>query len=181
LSLREKQKIISSLVTMLKAGEDLLPEKVRGLMDDVKQHQAEIARLQQESASDSVDALIKDAQENGKSFPWAVKNLGAMDKGAFGNLADAISDRIRDEGLEDYAFVIGVRAGEKALFAACAGKKTVSNFGIHCGNLVKSAAKEAGGGGGGSPLRAQAGGKMPDKIDDALQAASLLLQKADGS
>jgi alanyl-tRNA synthetase len=44
---------------------------------------------------------------------------------------------------------------------------------------VKAAAQKAGGGGGGSPVRAQAGGKNPQKIDEALAAVdAALLAKA---
>jgi alanyl-tRNA synthetase len=46
---------------------------------------------------------------------------------------------------------------------------------VHCGEIVKAAAAKVNGSGGGSPLRAQAGGKDPEKIGDALAAASSIL------
>ncbi|MBD3344343.1 MAG: alanine--tRNA ligase [Chitinivibrionales bacterium] len=177
--LNKKEGIVTSLVNMLKTGEDALPDKISGMMDDIKNLQSEISKLQQQNAADSVETLVSEAEKNGKSFPWIIKNMGTMDKGSFSNLTDALSDTIREQKLEKYVFVLGVRSDSKALFAACAGKEAVAQHGIHCGNLVKTAAKEAGGGGGGSPLRAQAGGKAPDKIDDALEVASQLLKKAE--
>lgn len=43
--------------------------------------------------------------------------------------------------------------------------------GFHAGKLVKEAASHCGGGGGGRPNMAQAGGKQPEKLDEALAAA----------
>ena len=62
-----------------------------------------------------------------------------------------------------------------------AGKDAVGKLKVHCGDLVKTAAKTAGGGGGGSPVRAQAGGKNPAKIDAALDAAAALLNEKAGA
>ena len=42
--------------------------------------------------------------------------------------------------------------------------------GLHCGNLIREAARMTGGGGGGRPDMAQAGGKDPEKIPAALEA-----------
>ncbi len=47
--------------------------------------------------------------------------------------------------------------------------KDLVNIGIHAGNMVKTAASIAGGGGGGRPDFAQAGGKNPEKIDQAIE------------
>jgi alanyl-tRNA synthetase len=43
--------------------------------------------------------------------------------------------------------------------------------GAHAGNIVKAAAPVVGGGGGGRPNMAQAGGKDPSKIQEALETA----------
>ena len=47
--------------------------------------------------------------------------------------------------------------------------------GAHAGNLIKEVAAIVGGGGGGRPNMAQAGGKIPAKIEDALQKAKEVL------
>ena len=50
--------------------------------------------------------------------------------------------------------------------------------GLHAGKLVGAIAKVAGGGGGGKPDKAQAGGKNPDKLPDALATARELITQA---
>src|SRR5205085_9090098 len=49
--------------------------------------------------------------------------------------------------------------------------------GVHAGKLVGEIAKVVGGGGGGRPNMAQAGGKDPAKLSEALEAARALVRK----
>jgi alanyl-tRNA synthetase len=127
-----------------------------------------------------VDAFFSDAQKATGAFPWVVRSLGELDKEAFARMADAICDAIRDKNLATMVVVIGAKVGDKALFAAGAGQQAVKDFAVHCGDLVKTAAQKAGGGGGGSPMRAQAGGKDPAKLGDALKAVELILTEKAG-
>ena len=70
--------------------------------------------------------------------------------------------------------VLGSSNQDKVNFVAMATKDAVSK-GVHAGNLVKEAAKIAGGGGGGRPDMAQAGGKNPQKIQEALDTVKEIL------
>ena len=54
--------------------------------------------------------------------------------------------------------------------------KTAVKAGIHAGNIIKEVAKVAGGGGGGRPDMAQAGGKQPAKIGEALAKAEEMIR-----
>ena len=49
--------------------------------------------------------------------------------------------------------------------------------GLHAGNIARDAAKVMGGGGGGRPEMAQAGGKIPDKVGEALQGVPDLVRQ----
>jgi alanyl-tRNA synthetase len=49
--------------------------------------------------------------------------------------------------------------------------------GLHAGNLIKEIAAEVGGGGGGRPNLAQAGGKEPGKVPQALAKARHLIEQ----
>jgi len=50
--------------------------------------------------------------------------------------------------------------------------------GVKAGDVVRAAAQVAGGGGGGRDTMAQAGGKDPEKLDEALAAARAEIEKA---
>ena len=65
-------------------------------------------------------------------------------------------------------------ADGKITFILNAGPSAVAK-GVNAGKLVGSIAKIAGGGGGGKPDKAQAGGKDPAKLPEALDAARNLI------
>ena len=59
----------------------------------------------------------------------------------------------------------------KVIIVAGVSKNLISK-GLHAGDWVREAAKICGGGGGGRPDTAQAGGKNPDKIENAMEVAT---------
>ena len=69
-----------------------------------------------------------------------------------------------------------INSGVVVLLSNCDGKvnlvamatKDTLNKGIHCGNIIREVAKVVNGGGGGRPDMAQAGGKDPSKIEEAV-------------
>ena len=72
--------------------------------------------------------------------------------------------------------VLGGGAGDKVALVALAGKDSVA-IGISASDLVREAAAVVGGGGGGRDDMAQAGGKDPSKLDDALAAARAAIER----
>jgi alanyl-tRNA synthetase len=79
--------------------------------------------------------------------------------------ADQIADR-----LGSGVVVLGTANDGKVTFVAKVTKDLAGK--AHAGNLVREVAKVAGGGGGGRPDFAQAGGKDPAKLADAIAAAT---------
>jgi alanyl-tRNA synthetase len=177
-----KEKTIASLTATLKVGEDKLFGRMEALLDTVKKLEDQVKQLSIAKAAGVIDSLIEEAQTKTGSFPWLAQNLGTMDKDSFTMVADAISDTIKNKNLASMVVLIGAQVEGKVLFAASAGPDAVKKFGLHCGELVKAAAQKAGGGGGGSPVRAQAGGKDPSCLDEAIRTVSTIItSKASGS
>ena len=94
-----------------------------------------------------------------------------------GELRDT-GDKIRDRLTPSVVFLAG-KGDSKILFVAMADKDAVAK-GIHCGNIIREAAKAAGGGGGGRPDMAQAGGKDVSKLEDALSTAKSVIDSQIG-
>jgi len=69
------------------------------------------------------------------------------------------------------------KGDDKVTFVSMATKEAIAK-GIHAGNIVKQVAAVAGGGGGGRPDSAQAGGKLLDKVDNALSIVDELVSEA---
>ena len=96
--------------------------------------------------------------------------------------ADALremGDRLRDR-LGSGVILLGAVNDERP-FLICFVTRDLVERGLHAGNIVKAAAAEIGGGGGGRPEMAQAGGRFPDKLDDALALAPRLVERELGS
>ncbi|MGA9875352.1 MAG: DHHA1 domain-containing protein, partial [Solirubrobacteraceae bacterium] len=81
-----------------------------------------------------------------------------------------VADRIRGKLGRDSAIVLGTVIDGRVSFVASVAPALVQR-GLRAGEIVKVAAAVAGGGGGGRDTMAQAGGRDPEKLDEALAAA----------
>ena len=87
-----------------------------------------------------------------------------------------ILDRLRGQ-LEGAAIVLGAAVGGRVHLVAGVAPELVER-GVKAGAVVKAAAAVVGGGGGGRDTVAQAGGRDPDKLDDALVVARTAIEQA---
>ena len=75
---------------------------------------------------------------------------------------------------EGVVVLAAVNSGKVNLLAMAT--DAAQKAGAHAGNLVKAAAAIVGGGGGGRPNMAQAGGKNPEKAQEAVDAVAGILE-----
>ena len=107
-----------------------------------------------------------------------VKVLAVRTSAASSDAIREMGDWLRDK-LSSGVVVLGsVSNGRPTLMAMVT--KDLVEAGLHAGNIVKEAAQVMGGSGGGRPDMAQAGGRDPDKLDDALRATPELVRKGLG-
>lgn len=85
-------------------------------------------------------------------------------------LGDQMKEKI-GEGVVVLASAVG---GKVSLLAMATDE--AMKHGAHAGNLIKAIASEVGGGGGGRPNMAQAGGKNPAGIDNAIAKVKEVLE-----
>ena len=120
---------------------------------------------------DQIDALVRDAKTvkgvRCLAAAVAVKNVDELRQ-----TGDMARDLLGSEGV----VILGNAAEDKVQFLVMASKGAVGR-GVHAGQLVKAMAAVAGGGGGGRPDMAQAGGKLPEKLPEALNEALVVLEK----
>jgi alanyl-tRNA synthetase len=86
-----------------------------------------------------------------------------------------MADRFRQKYESGVILLASVSNGRPILIAAVT--EDLVGRGLHAGELVKYAAHPLGGSGGGRPTLAQAGGKDPDKLDQALALAETWIQE----
>lgn len=130
------------------------------------ERRAKMAKSTLESGA-VVDLLEKVADVG---YPLLVMRRDDADTTALRNTWDTVRNRMSAPG----AIVIGtVNEGKPVIMAAATDEAVAKGF--HAGNVIKAIAPHIQGGGGGKPTMAQAGGKNPDGLDAALDAARELL------
>ena len=159
------------LEEMLQAAAKALKTTPANVLEKIEHLQAEVKAL----ASENESLKSKAAQEAmGDVMDQAVEVNGVT------LLAVSVDD-VDMNGLRDLGDQLKGKIGEGVVLLASAHEGKVSlvamatdeamKKGAHAGNLIKAVAAKVGGGGGGRPNMAQAGGKNPAGIPDALEAA----------
>ena len=119
-------------------------------------------------AQDAVGDVMSQVQEI-KGVKLLAAALENVDNSGLRDLGDQLKEKL-GEGVVVLASVAG---GKVSLLAMATDQ--AQKAGAHAGNLIKGIAAIVGGGGGGRPNMAQAGGKNPEKVQDALKAAGDIL------
>lgn len=154
---------LNQLALLLKTKTANLPEKVQQVLAQLKDTEKELQQLKKEAALSDVDSILASAEDMaGIPVVAAAAQTDSMD--SLRDLADTIMDKI-GHGV----VLLGTANGAKVNFV-CKVAKADTKKGLHAGKIIKAAAQAAGGNGGGRPDMAQAGGKEPEKIADALTA-----------
>jgi alanyl-tRNA synthetase len=103
-----------------------------------------------------------------------VKLLATSVDGVDMNGLRELGDQLKDK-LGEGVIVIASSANDKVNLIAMATDAAMAQ-GAHAGNLIKGIATLVGGGGGGRPNMAQAGGKNPAGIPDAIAKVAEVLE-----
>ena len=152
-----------------KATPEQLLEKVQHLVKENKAKAHEIDALKGQLAKDSL-GNIEDQVVRIDDFSFLAANVENTDMNALRDLGDQLRNKIGD------GMVVLASDNEgKVNLIAMATKKALT-AGAHAGNLIKEVAKLVGGGGGGRPDMAQAGGKNPAGIEEALVKAQAVFK-----
>jgi len=122
-------------------------------------------------ASVSADDLIQDAQKCGDTL-LVVKQID----GANSDLLKRLVDQIRKKS-SPAAIVLGAGSSDGKVLLVVGVSRDLVADGLKAGDIVKEIAPIVGGGGGGKPDLAQAGGKLPEKLPEALEKAKSIVEQ----
>ncbi len=168
--IKNRDNILLGAATALKTRPEELAVRIEGLSGRVKELEHELAVLNTKMAKAEVQELLARRQEiDGVEVIAGQVTVNDID--GLRTVADMVRDR-----LACGVVALGAVNNDKVNFVVMATSAAVAK-GIHSGNIIKEVAKVAGGGGGGRPDMAQAGGKQPEKIGDALNMALEVVQK----
>ena len=164
---RESQ--IDAIAEALKSSRDEVEDKVRQLVDRLREQEKALAQLKARIATQAGSDLSARAEDiNGTKVLTA--NIEGADSKALRDTMDQLKNK-----LGSAAIVLASADDGKVRVVAGVTKDKTSV--IKAGDLVNIAAAEVGGKGGGRPDMAQAGGNQPENIEQALSAAKAWLQQ----
>ena len=167
---KEVEKELHEAAKAAKCDPAQLVKRIEGLHEEIKTLTAENNQLKNKMAKDAMGDVMNQVKDvNGVSFlPVHVKDIDMQE---LMNLGDQLKAKLGD-GVILLASENGGKVSLLVMATDGARKK-----GAHAGNLIKAVAKLVGGGGGGRPNMAQAGGKNPAGINQALEAGAEELAK----
>jgi len=157
---KQEEQVLAEAAERLKARPLELTEKVEKLAGGTRELEREIQRLQGRLAAGTFEGLLRQAAEvDGVRVVASLVDLRDP-KGM-----RELGDRLRS-GLGSGVVVLASHAGDRVTWVAMVTKDLTSK--LHAGHLARDLAKLTGGGGGGRPDVAEAGGKDPSRIPEAL-------------
>ncbi|BDG59663.1 alanine--tRNA ligase [Caldinitratiruptor microaerophilus] len=146
-----------------------VPSRLESTLALLRALEREVEELRGRLARDEALRLLEDVREvDGVRFVAGVVAIAGMED------LRQMTDFLRQK-LGSGVVVLGARSGDRANLVAAAtadlaGKK------VHCGNLVREVARLVDGSGGGRPDMAQAGGKSPEKLREAMDRVPEILR-----
>ena len=154
---------------LLKATPDNLADKITHMIAENKSLHSEVESLKNKMAQDAAGAVL-DQVKKVKGIKLLAAQLDGVDMNGLRDLGDQFKAKLG----EGVVVLASGNDGKVSLMATAT--DGAMKQGAHAGNLVKAIAGCVGGGGGGRPNMAQAGGKNPAGIPDALAKAAEVLE-----
>ena len=161
----------AELTALLKSQPEDLAQRVAELQNRLKEREREIEKLTLQLARRSWEELL--------ARPILVDGIKVVSGRVAANNMEGlrnILDQVRDR-LGSGVVILGAVAGEKVNLVAAVSRDLVPR-GLDAGKILREAAQVVGGSGGGRPEMAQAGGKDPNRLEEALERAVELVKRA---
>jgi alanyl-tRNA synthetase len=156
--------LLERTATILDSNVEQVVEKGQSVLDQLAEARKQINTLRREVSSQNFNQLLDNVPMVNET-PVLIARL----TGADAETLREMTDRFRDRYPSSLILLASISSGRPLLVAAIT--KDLVDQGLQAGELVKYAAQPIGGSGGGRPTLAQAGGKDPEQLDQALAKA----------
>lgn len=169
--MNEEEKQLKTIAGIVKSPQlKEVVSKTEQLQQQLRDLQKENEQLAGKLANQQAGDIFKDIKEvNGTTYIAAQVNVKDM------NQLRQLADQWKQKELSDVLVLATAQDEKVSLLAAMT--KQANEKGLKAGDLIKTIAPKVGGGGGGRPDMAQAGGKNPAGINDALNEVASWLEK----
>ena len=162
---RQREEELLSVADLLRVTPSEVAGRIESLVKQNRDLEKEIARLQQEKVRSQAGNLL-DQIETVDGVKVLTTSLENVDRNGLRSMMDDLKAKMKSG-----VVVLGTVIDGKAAFIAGVTDDLIKDKGLKAGDIVREVAKIADGSGGGRPDMAQAGGKDPSKMSEALAAA----------
>ena len=166
---RKQEALLLEAAKALKSSPSEIVEKIGHLHSEIKALSSENESLKSKLAQGALGDVMDQVKE-----VKGVKLLSVKLEGVDMNGLRDLGDQLKEKLGEGVVLLTSVNEGKVNLLSMAT--DGAQKAGAHAGNLIKAAAAIVGGGGGGRPGMAQAGGKNPEKAQEAADAAAGILE-----
>jgi alanyl-tRNA synthetase len=163
--LYREEKILEGVADSLKTGVSDVADRIEGLLANLKDKEREIESLRSQLMGAQVEEIVTSA----RTVDGVKVILESVEARNMSDLRSYV-DLLREKVGSGMIIVLAAVSGEKVMLVSAVTSDLVGD-GFHAGEILKEIAPLVGGGGGGKPELAQAGGKHPEKIPQALEKA----------
>ncbi|MGD7044065.1 alanine--tRNA ligase [Jeotgalibacillus proteolyticus] len=160
--MNDQIQVLQQSAALVKSNPGDLPARILSMQTELKELQRENDSLHAKMSNIEAKSIM-DQVISVEGIAVLAQKVQAADVNSLRTMADDVKNKLGSGIL----VLIAVQ-GEKVQIIACVTKDLIDQ-GYHAGKLVKEVAAICEGGGGGRPDMAQAGGKNPSKVDEALQ------------
>jgi len=168
--IRQKEKTLDRLCNVLDVQENMAVQRAEELMLQVRDLRKDVQKAKKEGTREFSSELIANAREiSGVKIVTEV--IEGVDIDDLRKTVDSLK-----ESLGSVAIVLGTTEDGKVTLITSLSNDLVKK-GLHAGNIARDIAKIVGGGGGGRADMAQAGGQLPDKINEAIDLGFRIIQE----
>ena len=164
----EEEDTLKKVALTLKTAPADVAHRVETLLQEIRTLKSENEKLKSELARSAAEAAGNELQDV-KGVKLLAARVDNVQMNELRNLGDQMKEKT-----EGGVLVLASAADGKVSLIAMVGDEAQKK-GAHAGNIIKGIAALVGGGGGGRPNMAQAGGKNPAGIDEALKKAAEVL------
>ncbi|MGO5095253.1 alanine--tRNA ligase [Agathobaculum sp. LCP25S3_E8] len=167
--LNERQQLLADASAALKTSPNELPAKIEQTVGELRAMTKKIDKLNSRVASMQMVDLLNISRD-----VKGVNVVATKLEDATADVLRTMGDGIKEKAPNMVAVLSAVNDGKISLLCVC-GAEAVKK-GAHAGKIIKEVAKMVGGGGGGRPDSATAGGKQPEKLEEALEAVNNIVE-----
>ncbi len=168
--MRAYDAVLAEIAGLLRSTHEDAVEKVRRLLERQKELERQVGELKSQLGQNRVPELLGKARKNAAGASYIIEKVEGLDGRQLRETVDQLRQQMPG------AFIFLACPGEKnVMLAAGAGSDLDGRY--HAGDIIKQVAPAVGGGGGGRADFAQAGGKQPQKTDEALGLAREIVSR----